>query len=367
MIFGLDADNAWAVMHSGDEQGIYYTGDGGESWERQESADYNLAGSFPNVVHFWDANNGFAQGDPVDGYYELYTTTDGGENWNRVPSENIPEPLSGEFGIVGYYWSYGDTIWWGTNRGRCYKSTDRGYNWEVYQTQFTTYCEQWFSNENHGICQNLGSGTSGEICRTLDGGETWEMVEPDGFVHWSDICPVRGQDLMYVSVGAATDASGASYTLDGGDTWIEWDEMWGIQLLAVDSAVSGDSYVLYAGTFNDDEFTNGVYKYIPPTDKPLLTIENVAGGLGVSAKIKNSGDAPATNVQWSITLDGIVFLGAETEDTIANIDIDGEESIKSGFPLGFGSVDISISATCDEGISVSKSAEGKLLLFFVTI
>ena len=41
-------------------------------------------GAFPNVVYFWDENIGFAQGDPVDGEYELYTTVDGGENWIEV-------------------------------------------------------------------------------------------------------------------------------------------------------------------------------------------------------------------------------------------------------------------------------------------
>jgi len=117
MICAIDANKAWVPIHTGNPQGIYYTDDGGTSWVRQESADYNLTGSFPNVVHFFNENDGFAQGDPVDGYYELYTTDDGGANWVRVPTENIPAPLGGEWGIVGYYDAVGDNIWWGTQMG----------------------------------------------------------------------------------------------------------------------------------------------------------------------------------------------------------------------------------------------------------
>jgi len=85
MIFGLDADHAWVPIHSGDPQGIWATTDGGDTWTHQTTANYNGVGAFPNIVHFWDENNGWCQGDPVDGYYEMYTTTDGGNNWVRVP------------------------------------------------------------------------------------------------------------------------------------------------------------------------------------------------------------------------------------------------------------------------------------------
>ena len=106
-----------------------------------------------------------------------------------------------------------------------------------------------------------------------------------------------------------------------------------------------------------------VTSYIP---EPKIDIEQISGGLGVSAVITNNGDAPATNVEWSITLDGTVFLGAETTKTISSIAVGDSVPIKSGFPLGFGPIDITITAQSAEGPSDTETASGKLLLFFIT-
>ena len=68
MIFALNADTAFAPMYrssGSNPQGIYVTYDGGLEWKRQASADFSNSASFPNVVHFFNANDGFAQGDPV--------------------------------------------------------------------------------------------------------------------------------------------------------------------------------------------------------------------------------------------------------------------------------------------------------------
>ncbi len=73
-----------------DKGGIYVTSNGGQTWTRQNTALYNDASSFPNVVHFWNNNEGWAMGDPVGGYFELYNTVDGGVNWVRTPQANIP-------------------------------------------------------------------------------------------------------------------------------------------------------------------------------------------------------------------------------------------------------------------------------------
>ncbi|MFM7824342.1 MAG: WD40/YVTN/BNR-like repeat-containing protein, partial [Bacteroidota bacterium] len=66
-IFGLNDQVAWAVMYNataGSGGGIWKTTDGGVTWNQQGAGQiFNTAGvSFPNVVHFWDANNGFCMG-----------------------------------------------------------------------------------------------------------------------------------------------------------------------------------------------------------------------------------------------------------------------------------------------------------------
>ncbi len=275
MIFAMDDQKAWCPMHSGSPQGIYHTFDGGANWSRIGAADmYTQTGSFPNVVHFFDENNGFAQGDPVDGYYELYTTTDGGATWDRVPERNIPAPLTGEFGIVGYYSAVGDILWWGTNKGRVYKSTDKGYYWTVCdQVGSLTYVDIWFKDSMNGILQDKGASTTGTLYETSDGGDTWTLINTTGTVYYNDISYVPGTANMYVSTGAdyQNDASGASYSEDGGHTWTVFNGTAGTQFLHTDWVHDECGY---AGEFNDDQFTGGMFKYTY-VSAPVLPPENL--------------------------------------------------------------------------------------------
>lgn len=139
--------------------------------------------------------------------------------------------------------------------------------------------------------------------------------------------------------------------------------------------------LLHMGVFKSDYFgyvdwTNtdvllGVpvdfnYQLIEEPAAPVLEIESIAGGFGVSAAIKNTGDADATNVAWTITLEGgLILLGAEKSGTVDSIAVGASETIKSGLILGIGKTTITVTATCDEGASVTGNATGTVLLFFV--
>jgi hypothetical protein len=93
--------------------------------------------------------------------------------------------------------------------------------------------------------------------------------------------------------------------------------------------------------------------------QPALEIGTVTGGFGLKASVKNTGAGAATNVDWTITLDGkLVFLGKSSTGTIATLAAAGEEPIKAKFILGIGNTNIKISATCDEGktAEVTKTA-----------
>jgi len=93
MIHGVSADTAFAVFYDANATtggGIWRTVDGGATWTQcGVGTMYPTAASFPNVVHFWNNLDGFAMGDPLGGYFEIYTTNDGGDNWTRVPQANI--------------------------------------------------------------------------------------------------------------------------------------------------------------------------------------------------------------------------------------------------------------------------------------
>jgi uncharacterized membrane protein len=100
--------------------------------------------------------------------------------------------------------------------------------------------------------------------------------------------------------------------------------------------------------------------------KPVLAIGAITGGVGIKASVKNTGAGAATNVDWTIALDGkLVFVGKSSTGTFPTIAPAGNEAIKSKFILGFGKTNIVVSATCDEGVSAEATASGFVLGPFV--
>ncbi|HWR62788.1 MAG TPA: C25 family cysteine peptidase [Candidatus Thermoplasmatota archaeon] len=75
---------------------------------------------------------------------------------------------------------------------------------------------------------------------------------------------------------------------------------------------------------------------------PRIEIGNITASFGsVSVQIKNVGAGDATDVDWSISLDGkLVFLGKETTGTFTKIVPGFGPRAKTGFVFGFGRVDI---------------------------
>jgi photosystem II stability/assembly factor-like uncharacterized protein len=249
MINAISSTTAWVVGYptaAGQTGGIWKTTNGGSSWTRQNSASYNSSGSFTNVVHFWDENYGFAQGDPIGGEYELYVTSDGGNNWEAVPGANIPNPGGGEYGYVGQIEVVGDNVWFTTNSTTLYHSTDKGNNWVAYQCPVDDFNgdSMSFSDANNGI---IISGTN--IYRTYDSGETWTQIDPIGPVYNIGVCYVEGTDTIF-----STSQSGSSQSFDGGITWnvIDNETFLGVEFI--------NSTTGWAGSFNGD-LAGGIWKW----------------------------------------------------------------------------------------------------------
>ncbi len=255
MVFAFSKDTAYVPMYvqTGSNQGIYVTRDGGTTWSRQSTASFSNASSFPNVVHFFNRNDGFCMGDPINGDFEIYTTSNGGTNWTLVPGTNIADPISGEFGVVGYYSAVGDNAWFGTNSGRVYRTTDKGLHWDASATTFnsTDYTDVEFRDALHGLAQD--KTTTGSFAETSDGGITWTAVSSTGAYGTSDLCYVPGTENTWVSVDY-----GAYYSFDGGHSWATFPGTQAGQFLSVDFA---NTQMGWAGTFNTNATVKGVYKY----------------------------------------------------------------------------------------------------------
>lgn len=259
MIFGLDSLTAYVAMY-GNNPGIFMTSDGGNHWVHQASASFNNPASYPDIVHFFNENEGITMGDPVNNEFEIYTTIDGGANWVILPGANIPDPLAAEWGIIGYYSAVHDTIWFGTSEGRVYKSVDKGLNWTVSVVPGMSgkLVKPTFRNGSHGLLLD-GLWGGGLLSETFDGGETWIQINYTGSGYHGDIAYVPGTENTWVRSGYDPGNSGSAYSFDGGHTWTDFIGTNGTPYYPMAWV---NNHCGWAGGINSSSTEGGIYKFI---------------------------------------------------------------------------------------------------------
>jgi PKD repeat protein len=301
MICGLDANIAYiAAYGTGTGNKIIRTTNGGIDWEPVLSGAG--ASSFFNVVHFFNENDGFVQGDPEGGEYELYTTTDGGDTWSRVDGANIPNPEdASEYGIVGHYDAIGDNIWYTTNNGYIYKSTDKGYTWTKHLVANGTETNISIAFAEDGLVglANYFNGTDTDKYKTTDGGETWTPLTATGNFYDAGISYVPGTTATFVSVGSdyETPFMGVSYSKDGGETWSEYAEYYtNFQMTGLDMVSETKGF---AGNFSG-EFAGGMWVLgAPALVGGEFSADNTSTCLGESVTFTNESYGTYDSILWN--------------------------------------------------------------------
>lgn len=273
-ISGVSGTTAWVgalLSTSSDGLGaVYKTVNGGTTWIAQQA--FSTAGeSYLNFVHAFDANNVIVGGDPENAEFELYTTSNGGSSWTRVLDANLPNPNIGEYGYNAGYYAVGNNIFFYTNKGRIYKSTDKGLNWTIAFTGSTYSLTDFggatvngdmaWSDANRGIVFKrnfLGTTpTALAIYRTTDGGTTWSTVTFTGITaanNINDITYVPGTNIL-VATSSSQTTGGSWKSLDNGSTWTALDT--GVQHLNVRCS---DVSTCYSGGFNTSATVGGMFK-----------------------------------------------------------------------------------------------------------
>jgi hypothetical protein len=272
----VSATTAWvsAINNTTDDPNIgvgvvYKTSDSGLTWEPQNTAGFQTAGeSFLNGVHFFDANNGIAYGDPLNSEFEIYRTTDGGDNWTLVPAASIPDPATGEYGYNAIPTVAGNSLWFTTNKGKMYRTTNMGVTWTKLNgpTGFTDFSSTaingrlLFSNNTNGIIMGTTNGSATtptyKIWRTTDGGATWSA--PVTYTGYRLLTYVPGTTIL-VACGAGTNSGGvgSAYSVDNGVNWIPIESNVEQRL----SPAFFNSTTGWCGGFSTDSITDGIFQF----------------------------------------------------------------------------------------------------------
>lgn len=240
--------------------GVWKTEDTGATWTQQNSSAFQTNGeSWFNVVHFFDANNGVAMGDPEGGEFEVYTTNDGGDNWTRVPAASLPDPLSGEYGYNGGYVTAGNTFWFVTNKGKIYRTTDMGATWSKFNSPISDFGstavngKMYFSNNTNGVL--LRNGATNNFYSTTDGGATWSAAST--FTGTRKVLSYIPNTSTIVATSSVNGSTGTDFSSNNGATWTNIEN--GGPQRGFVAFIDGSTG--WCGGFNTDATTGGIYKF----------------------------------------------------------------------------------------------------------
>jgi photosystem II stability/assembly factor-like uncharacterized protein len=195
----IDALNGWVAGGDNDgNSGIFYSSDGGLTWNQQYNPTHNELWS----VFTSDQQNVWAVGE----YGTILHTSDAGNTW-KYQAEGSGNIL---FGIDApdtlNVWTTGD---WGRV---VLHSNDGGFTW-VHQDVGDGYGYLYdvsFADELHGAVV----GGSGLIYTTTNGGQTWTLRDAGNF-SWYGVEFTDSLTGWVVSVSSGV----IKNTSDGGNTW----------------------------------------------------------------------------------------------------------------------------------------------------
>jgi len=220
------------------ERGVFRTTDGGKNWEKVLFVDDNtgcsdmamdpsnshilFAGMWQIEIHTW----GRTSGGPGSG---LYKSTDGGATWKWLEGHGLPHPPVGRIAVrvaksdsnrVYALIETGDGVPLDgkpTQSGQLWRSDDGGENWELVNSDRQIrgrthyYTREEISPDNENEVYFFTAAFS----RTLDGGHTLTPMpaSPGGDNHEMWIDPTNGDRMAVVNDG------GVSISVNRGHTW----------------------------------------------------------------------------------------------------------------------------------------------------
>ena len=314
-IFALNDSVAWVTMVdniAGPHEGrIFKTTDGGNIWTIQ-FGDSGIAptgyNGFFNWVYFWNETEGLAVADHGHGNrIEIFKTFNGGNSWNIIDPVNIPTTLANEEPTHSIRWVTGDSsIWFSTDKGRIFRSTNRGQSWSASDpglgnlNVFAT-----FQDELNGIA--TGPLLSKNIAETTDGGNTWQILSQQLPIN-SGLIYIKGtpNTYMYTSGNLGyilqTGDHGNGFTFDYGQSYFYQDT------IPLNGAAFVNDSTGWAGNVEDNKIYkwNGGSLSSPPSGIALN--ENIIPNNIILEQNYPNPFNPNTNIEFSIPSSDFVSL-----------------------------------------------------------
>lgn len=233
---------------------IWRTTDGGRTWSlRYQSPDTSM---FLDAIVFTDDRIGFALGDPIGGLFVLLVTTDGGDTWREADPRSRPAAARGEaaFAASGtslvFLGSRHAWIGTGGEHSRVLGSTDAATTWSGAPSAIPPRAGSGgvfslaFADTLNGIAvggdYERPDSSAGTASFTADGGRTWiPAIRPPRGYRSGVAVHVAGGRLLAIAVGP----NGTDISHDGGKTWSPLD---GTGFNAVQFAPSGAAFAVGA-------------------------------------------------------------------------------------------------------------------------
>ncbi len=267
-IWASSATTALAATNSPGSARIRRTITGGVVWATVYQ-DTN-ASAFIDAITMFDANNGYAVGDPVNGNWTLLRTSDGGVSW--LSAGTLPQASTEAGWNNAMSWSGSQNGWFGTTNSRVYRTTNGGSIWTAGTTAFTNSYAVAFATPLFGIA--TGNGTA----RSVNGGSTWTATpasppgQPVGAVAVN--VPQNRWYLVSGSAAYKTTDQGTTFPVDfsqtnaynhidmkavvlGGNTWLTGYAVGGAGTITKYQELAALLDVSLSGGSNPRQFTLG--------------------------------------------------------------------------------------------------------------
>lgn len=196
-----DIFNIWAIdsltaivtasNSSFTETYIFKTTNGGQNWIQT----FFQSPGFINAVSFINSTTGFAAGDPAGGRWSLFRTTDAGSTWD---STGLYLPAIGsEVGHDNSLYYDQNKIWFGTQSGKIYYSSNNGNTWTSSQTPMSSVSRIYFNDVINGVglagCEN----TAGVRLAKTTNGSTWVNGNSVEDISVRGICGIKGTETFW--------------------------------------------------------------------------------------------------------------------------------------------------------------------------